>query len=69
MTVKFHEQLDAVFDRLIHTYGDTDELNMYKQELLQTYENEGAHRCANLLKLIKPKQFQIDENGYIRQVN
>lgn len=62
----FYEQLDIVFDKLYDKYGSTDELMGYKNDLIDIYENENSYRCAELLKYIKPKQFYIDENGYVK---
>lgn len=62
----FYEQMDMVFDRLYEKFGLTDELMGYKNDILHIYENENAYKSAHLLKLIKPKQWYIDETGCIR---
>lgn len=66
----FHQELNSVFDKIITAYGktDADEILKYKAELLDTYENEEKRRSAKLYKLLKPKHFQIDENGNIKQI-
>lgn len=64
----FHKELDNVFDKIINIYGNTDNILKYKMELLDTYENEEKRRSAKLAKLLKPKHFQIDANGNIKQV-
>lgn len=64
----FYEQMDMVFDRLYEKYGLTDELIGYKSDLLHIYDNENAYRSAHILKLIKPKQWYVDETGCIRSV-
>ena len=64
-TTNFYEQLDIVFDKLYKKYGFNDELIGYKGDLLHIYENEHKYRSAEILKLIQPKHFYIDENGYV----
>ena len=64
----FQKELDSVFDKIIKNYGNSDEINKYKNELLDTFENEEKRRSAEISKLIKPKHFQIDENGNIKRV-
>lgn len=65
----FYEQMDMVFDRLYEKYGLTDELMGYKNDLLHIYQNENAYKSAHILKLIKPKQWYIDETGCIRSAS
>ena len=64
----FYEQMDMVFDKLYEKFGLTDELMGYKNDLLHIYDNENAYKSAHILKLIKPKQWYIDETGCIRSV-
>lgn len=62
----FYEQIDMVFDSLYEKYGFIDDIIQYKQDLLEIYENENSYRSADILKMIKPKNFYIDENGCIK---
>lgn len=64
----FQEQLNIVFDKIAMTYGNKDEMMKFKVELLDTFENEESRRSAELLKLLKPKHFQIDADGNIKRV-
>lgn len=64
----FYEQLDIVFDQLYEKYGLTDELMQFKSDLLYVYDNERGWRSAELLKLIKPKRWYIDERGRVVSV-
>jgi len=64
----FYEQLDTVFDILYERYGFIDDIINLKSDLLYVYENENSWKSQALLKLIKPKQWYIDENGCIKSV-
>jgi len=64
----FQEQLNIVFDQITKTYGNKDEIMKYKDELLDTYENEESRRSNKLWKLLKPKHFRIDVDGNIQRV-
>ncbi len=66
--INFYEQLDIVFNYLYEKYGLIDELIEHKQNLIHVYENERGYRSAAIGKLLKPKHFYIDENGYIKSV-
>lgn len=61
----FYEQLDIVFDKLYEKHGLTQELMHFKSDLLYVYNNEQGWRSAEILKLIKPKRWYIDEKGYV----
>lgn len=66
----FQTELDIVFEKILELYGQLDKENVmkYKEELLDTYQNEEKRRCAKLLKLIKPRHFHMDVEGNIREL-
>ena len=66
VSTNFYQQIDALFDKLYEKFGFTDEIIEYKQILLRVYEKENHYRNAVKFKHIKPKEFYIDENGYIK---
>lgn len=68
MTKVFYSELNRIFKNLAEKYGESEDLQTYQHDLLDIYENENKYKSEALLKLLKPKQFQIDENGYVRRV-
>ena len=68
MTKVFYIELNRIFKNLAEKYGESEDLQTYQHDLLDIYENENKYKSEALLKLLKPKQFQIDENGYVRRV-
>lgn len=67
-TQSFQQELNMVFDKIIISYGNRDEMMKFKDELLDTYENEESRRSAELAKLLKPKHFRMDADGNITRV-
>lgn len=62
-------KINDIFDEIFNLYGKDDEIMQMKNDLLYVYANEKKWRCDEILKLIKPKQWYIDENGNIKSAN
>lgn len=68
-TSNFYEVLDNVFDALFKKEGGfTEELIGYKEQLLDIYENEGTYKSKELLKILTPKHWYIDNEGCFQLV-
>ena len=63
-----HNLIENVFNEISDKYGTDDENAELKKALMYVYDNEAKWRSDEILKLIKPKHWYIDQNGVIHSV-
>lgn len=68
-TPTFYEVLDDVFDALFKKEGEfSDELINYKSKLLDIYDNENTYRSKEIVKMLTPMHWYIDNQGCFKLV-
>lgn len=62
--VNFYEELDIVFNRLIESKQEIfEDLVQVKSDIISAYEKANGYEGKQIAKVLKKKNFQIDENG------